>query len=132
MKTDQFYVVYKTTPDSEKADIFNGEPASLQSLYNQFQGGLKPEMIHGIFTEKSEAEKEAGVMYKRAVGMKKEGGLFLSSARERFKHFIRALEELSTRYGVAVQSTGGVMILDKKQKIQYSRDHTSGDIQVYF
>jgi hypothetical protein len=129
MKTEELYVVFKPTFESEKVDIFNGQPTSLQSLYNHFLGGLKPEMIHGVYTKKEEAEKEASLLHLELLCRRNENDPFSFPTKTRFKKFIRAFEELSTKYGVIVTSTGGVTILPGKKKIYYSDDHTSGDIQ---
>ncbi|HNP17019.1 MAG: hypothetical protein RIG62_13920 [Cyclobacteriaceae bacterium] len=61
MKLDlnKLYVVYKPTPHSEKADVFDGRPDSLAGLFRQVQGGLKIEQVHTIYTTPAEAEKEA-------------------------------------------------------------------------
>lgn len=131
MDTVEFYMVYKPTPESEKVDIFNGSSTTLKSLYDQFLGGLKPEMIHGVFTKKSEAIKEAELLYNELLKTRNEKKPFSLPTKERFKKFILALEALSTDYGVAIQSTGGVIILKAKKAVLYSKDHTSGDLIAY-
>ena len=132
MKTEELFVVFKPTFESEKVDIFSGQPTSLQSLYNQFLGGLKPEMIHGVYTKKEEAEKECSYLYLTMLYKRNENDPFSFPKKDRFKKFIRAFEELSTKYGVIVTSTEGVIILPGKKKIYYSDDHTSGDIQAHY
>jgi hypothetical protein len=129
MKTEELFVVFKPTFESEESDIFSGQATTLQSLYNQFIGGLKPDMIHGVYTKIREAEKEADMLYKALLSTRNENDPFTFPMKERFKMFVHALEEISTKYGVAVYSTGGVKILNNKQDIVYSDDHTSGDIQ---
>jgi len=52
----------------------------------------------------------------------------------RFRRFTRELGKLSAKYGVTIQSVGGVTIYDLetigKLKVAYSNDHTSGDLEV--
>jgi hypothetical protein len=131
MQADKFFVVYKPTKDSEKTDVFDGNPTTLQGLYNQFKGGLTPEMIDAIFTDKQEAQDEAEILEVIRLSMKKDFDPFNLNIEERFKLFIRAFEELSTKYGIIVTSTGGATILKEKENVLYSEDHTSGDIQLY-
>ncbi len=128
MKTENFFIVYKPNFESEMADIFNGTETTLQSLYNQFNGGLKPEMVHAIFTEKAEAEKEADVLYKKCLSTRNEDDPFTLPVKQRFTKFVESIEELSTKFGVIVRSTGGVTILKEKKKIIYTKEHTSGDL----
>jgi len=130
MQADKFFVVYKPTKYSDKADVFDGKPTTLQGLYNQFKGGLKPDMIYAIFTNKQEAQDEADILEVLRLSMKKDFDPFNLGIEERFKLFIRAFEELSTKYGIIVTSTGGVTILNKKEDIRYDEDYTSGDIQL--
>ena len=132
MKIERFYVVYKATIKSEISDIFNCEITRLENLYHQFQGGLKPETIQGIFTEKAEAETEAKRIYEKLISDKFGIEKFILPEQERFKRFIAAMEEISTKYGVIVSSTGGVTILDKQKQIYYSKDHTSSDLGAYY
>lgn len=129
MKTENFFIVYKPTFESEMMDIFSGKATTLESLYNQFHGGLKPEMIHGIYTTKAEASSEADLLYKELLKTRNEDDPFSLPRKQRFTKFVEALGELSTKYGVAIHSTGGVCILKEKQKISYSKDHTSGDLE---
>jgi hypothetical protein len=51
---------------------------------------------------------------------------------KRFDDFVKALEKLSVKYGVTIQSVGGVSIYDEGDiaAIEYSRDPTSGDLMV--
>lgn len=85
-----------------------------------------------IYTKIREAEKEADMLYKQVLSARNEDDPFTFPMKERFEKFIRAFEELSTKYGVVVTSTGGVTIFNKKKKIFYSDDHTSGDIQANY
>ena len=130
MRADKFFVVFKPTKDSEKVDVFNGKPISLQELYNQFKGGLKPEMIDGIYTDKQEAQDEADILEVLRLSINSKLNPFKLDKEERFIQFVRAFEELSTKYGVIVTSTGGVIILNEKEVIHYTDDYTSGDINV--
>ena len=130
MKADEFFVVYKPTKDSEKVDVFSGRPTNIQGLYNQFKGGLKPEMIYGIFTNKQEAQDEAEILEVLRLSMNSKLNPFKLDMEDRFTQFIRAFEELSTKYGVIVTSTGGVIILNEKEDIRYDNDYTSGDINL--
>lgn len=128
MKTEKLFVVYKPTFESERADIFSGDASTINSLYNQFLGGLKPEMIHGFYIKKSEAEKEAENLYQQLLATRKEDNPLSFPTKERFKRFIDEFEELSMKYSIVVESIGGVTILSGKKKIIYTTDHTSGDI----
>ncbi len=130
MKADEFFVVYKPTKDSEKVDVFSGRPTTLQSLYNQFKGGLKPEMIYGVYTDKQEAQDEAEILEVLRLAMNSKLNPFKLNKEKRFTQFVRAFEELSTKYGVIVTSTGGVIILNEKEEIRYNNDYTSGDINL--
>jgi hypothetical protein len=129
MKTEELFVVFKPTFESERADIFNGQPTTMQDLFNQFKGGLTPDLIHAVYTQKREAQKEADMLYKQLLSTRNEDDPFTFPKRQRFEKFVRAFEEISTKYGVAIYSTGGVTILNSKQDIVYSDDYTSGDIQ---
>jgi DNA polymerase III alpha subunit (gram-positive type) len=130
MNVEKLFVVYKPTFESEKVDVFNGEPTTIQNLYNQFRGGLKPEMIYAIFTDKQEAQDEADIVEVLRLSMKSDFDPFNLNDEERFKTFIRAFEQLSTKYGVIVTTTGGVIILNEKENIRYDNDYTSGDINL--
>jgi hypothetical protein len=131
MNIDKFFVVYKPTKESEKVDVFNAEPTTLQNLFNQFKGGLKPEMVFGIFTDKQEAQDEANILEVVRLSMRDRFDPFNMNKEKRFKTFIQAFEELSTKFGVIVTSTGGVIILNEREDIHYSDDYTSGDIQLH-
>jgi hypothetical protein len=130
MRADEFFVVYKPTKDSEKVDVFSGKPTTLQSLYNQFKGGLKLEMIYGVYTDKQEAQDEAEILEVLRLSMNNKLNPFKLGKEERFTLFIHAFEELSTKFGVIVTSTGGVIILNEKEDIHYVDDYTSGDMQI--
>lgn len=65
---DKFYIVYKPTPVSEMVDIFSGQANDLNGLFLQFQGGLKPEQIHGIYTSVAAAQKDADKLLKQPKG----------------------------------------------------------------
>ena len=54
------------------------------------------------------------------------------SPQERFRKFTRELSLLSSKYGIAIDSTGGVYLLDGPAKIIYSDDHTSGDLEAFW
>jgi len=49
--------------------------------------------------------------------------------RNNYNNFIKELTILSKKYGVVVQSTGGVMI-GKVEQIEYGTDYTSGDLEI--
>ena len=57
MKIEKFWVVTKPGLVSELADVCFETDA--KGLALQFRGGLEPEEIHAIYTDHSEAEKEA-------------------------------------------------------------------------
>ena len=121
MKIDinKLYVVHKPTEHSEKADVFGGRPYSLEDLFSQVRGGLMADMVHGIYTTEEEAEKEA----KMILGFKQ-------NEETRFRKFTQELGKLSSKYGIAIHSTGGVYFFDKPLQITYRDDHTSGDLDV--
>ena len=50
--------------------------------------------------------------------------------RQRLDKFVDGLEKLSSKYGIVLQVTGGVVIYDEGDitGVQYTRDHTSGDL----
>lgn len=46
-----------------------------------------------------------------------------------YEKFVAELEKLSVKYGVVIQSVGGVDIYDEKlKKVEYDCDETSGDL----
>lgn len=57
MKLGKFWMVTKPKPLSELADICFEIDA--KGLALQFKGGLDPEDIHAVYTERGEAEKDA-------------------------------------------------------------------------
>lgn len=61
MKLDlkKLYVVYTPTKHSEKVDVFDGRPDSLAGLFRQVKGGLTIDMVHAIYTTKTEAQRES-------------------------------------------------------------------------
>jgi len=53
--------------------------------------------------------------------------------KERYEKFVKELEFISLKYGVQINSCGGVDILDNDQlldlkRVEYDCDHTSGDL----
>lgn len=57
MRIEKFWVVTKPGLVSELADICFETDA--KGLALQFRGGLEPEEVHAIYTDREEAEKEA-------------------------------------------------------------------------
>ena len=56
----------------------------------------------------------------------------LKNEAERYMSFVKGLEELTKKTGVVIQAIGGVYIVDDLQEvanIEYTKDHTSGDIE---
>jgi len=53
--------------------------------------------------------------------------------QERFELFTEELSKLSNKYGVTIQSIGGVRIFAEGEllEVQYSSDSTSGDLYPY-
>jgi len=53
--------------------------------------------------------------------------------QERFELFTKELSKLSNKYGVTIQSVGGVRIFAKGEllEVEYSSDSTSGDLFPY-
>ena len=131
MKLDlkKFYVVY--TPDyiSEKVDVFSGYPNDITGLFNQFRGGLKVDRIHGIYSTKTAAQKDADALWNKHLKERKEKRKTTQfSNQERFKDFVEQLEIISSKTGIAIESIGGVYIFDGPEEIAYDNDHTSGDL----
>ena len=47
-----------------------------------------------------------------------------------FAAFIRELETLSNKYGVAVATTGGIVMFDtERDRVRYERNPCSGDLE---
>ena len=70
----KLYIVYKLTRKFPKAeDVFDGKPYTLKGLIDQARkgGGLRIHQVHGIYTTKSEAEKEANQILKESAKGKK-------------------------------------------------------------
>ena len=131
MKLDlkKFYVVYTPEAISEKVDVFSGYPNDITGLFNQFRGGLKVDRIYGIYSTKTAAQKDADTLWnkhqKERKGKRKMTQL---SNQERFKDFVKQLEIISSKTGIAIESIGGVYIFDGPEKISYDKDYTSGDL----
>ena len=53
--------------------------------------------------------------------------------QERFELFTAELSKLSNKYGITIQSSGGVKIFAEGEllEVQYSSDSTSGDLYPY-
>lgn len=123
MKIDlntNIYLVFKPAPGTKKkSDVFNGKPIELVHFLEKVRAGLDIYNIHCMYTSKEEAEKEAKGL-----------SPFQESEEARFKKFVTELSELSTKYGIAIKSTGGVYFFDIPIPIMYSDDHTSGDLEV--
>jgi len=53
--------------------------------------------------------------------------------QERFEAFTEELSKLSNKYGIAIQSVGGVRIFEEGEllEVRYSNDSTSGDLYPY-
>ena len=53
--------------------------------------------------------------------------------QERFELFTEELSKLTMKYGITIQSTGGVRIFEEGEllEVQYSSDSTSGDLYHY-
>lgn len=124
MKIDlnKLYVVYKPTEHSEMVDVFENRPNSLEDLFSQVRGGLTFDKVHAIYTTKDGAKREA----EKVFAEKPQGGE--ESERTRFSKFTKELAKLSSKYGIAIQSTGGVYYFDKPIRITYRDDPTSGDL----
>lgn len=52
----------------------------------------------------------------------------LKHEQKQFTKFVNELKKLSKKYGVAIQSTGGIA-LGEIEDIIYSNDFTSGDLR---
>lgn len=115
---NKLYIVYEPHVDS---DIFDGSATTLEELFKMIHGGLTTDMIHGIYTKKSEAEKAADRIF----------GLHESEA-SRFQKFTQELAELSTKYSIAIHSEGGVYFFDEPLTITYLDDHTSGNLEARY
>ncbi|WP_378182060.1 hypothetical protein [Aquimarina sp. SS2-1] len=131
MKLDlkKFYVVYKPKAISEKVDVFSGYPNDINGLLNQFRGGLKTDMIYGVYSSKTSAQKDADALWNKHLKNRKEKKKISQlSNKERFKDFVAQLEVISSKTGIAIQTIGGVLIFDGPEEITYDNDHTSGDL----
>jgi len=55
------------------------------------------------------------------------------TAQQRFELFTNELSELSNKYGITIQSVGGVKIFEEGEllEVEYSNDSTSGDLFPY-
>ena len=55
------------------------------------------------------------------------------SEQERFELFTEELSKLSMKYGITIQSIGGVRIFEEGEllEVEYSNDSTSGDLYPY-
>ena len=126
MKLDinRLYVVYKPSEHSEMLDVFDGQPVSLEGLFSQVRGGLTIDMVHAIYTTKNGAKRETEKIFKRERGVTENN----KSIENRFQHFTKDLAELSSKYGIAIQSIGGVYFFDNPVRVTYREDHTSGDL----
>ena len=53
--------------------------------------------------------------------------------QERFEAFTDELSKLSIKYGITIQSIGGVRIFAENEllEVEYSNDSTSGDLYPY-
>ena len=63
---------------------------------------------------------------KPMFNLKKQKVSFVNKSR--FQVFIKQLGHLSSKYGIAVRSVGGVYFFDGPIRIRYSDDHTSGNL----
>lgn len=52
--------------------------------------------------------------------------------KRRFKAFVKALEQISSRYGVAIDTIEAAYVLDNPQKITYEIDDDSGSLESVF
>ena len=131
MKLDlkKFYVVYTPEDISEKVDVFSGYPNDITGLFNQFRGGLQVDRIYGIYSTKTAAQKDADTLWNKHLKERKEKRKTAQlSNQERFKDFVKQLEIISSKTGIAIESIGGVYIFDGPEEITYDNDHTSGDL----
>jgi len=55
------------------------------------------------------------------------------SKQERFELFTEELSKLTMKYGITIQSVGGVRIFEEGEllEVEYSSDSTSGDLYPY-
>jgi hypothetical protein len=53
--------------------------------------------------------------------------------QERLDKFTSKLAEISSKYGITIKSIGGVEIYEEDELdfVEYSKDHTSGDLFPY-
>ena len=52
--------------------------------------------------------------------------------RRRFKSFVKSLEQISSRYGVAIDTIDAAYVLDNPQKNTYEIDDNSGVLESVF
>lgn len=53
---------------------------------------------------------------------------FTGTWNTRFTKFVRELGKLSTKHGIAIQSTGGIFDMEEFTVVTYDEDYTSGDL----
>jgi len=96
MKLDlnKFYVVYKPTKNSERADVFDGRPDALAGLFRQVLGGLTSDKVHAIYTTAAEADKTADKLLKRKrKSMKKAKAIKLGEGYAIFGSEVKARDK---------------------------------------
>jgi hypothetical protein len=49
---------------------------------------------------------------------------------ERFISFVKELEKISVKYGITIDCVGGVTFYESLSKVRYSKDPSSGDLDV--
>ena len=96
LNPDKFYVVYKPTPDSEMADIFSGRPNDMNGIRLQFRGGMKPEQVFGLYDSKTDAQKDANMLWKKHKKLDKTTtyGIYTSSGIFKFKKEFASQKDL--------------------------------------
>jgi hypothetical protein len=83
-------------------------------------------MSDAIRYTKEELELANHYMSTRSESLKEE--TLKESNGSNFKSFVKELEKLSKKYGVAIQAIGGVKFADI-DRIKYNDDDTSGDLE---
>ena len=64
--------------------------------------------------------------------MRKTTKNILKEHKIRFKAFIKSLEQISSRYGVAIDTIEAAYVLEAPQKITYEIDEDSGALESVF
>ena len=106
--------------------ITKKEQEQLSEIQSEIQAEI--EFLEGLFNEINEINEitdNSKAFNKNNISEYLQN--FLTAKDNKFMAFTKELAQLSKEYGVAIKSTGGVIIGEIKE-IEYSDDETSGDL----